>query len=106
MQRRSFVAGLVSVVGMPRAVEAQPTGTVPRVGILTVASTGDQKVLNNFDALRQGLRERGWVDGENIGYEYRWQTGDTNACPSWRPILFVSGSTSSWRPGLSHRSPP
>jgi len=32
MHRRSFLAGLVSVVGVPRAVEAQQRGHIPTVG--------------------------------------------------------------------------
>src|SRR2546426_987805 len=46
---------------------AQPPGQVPRVGLLAVGSAGPSL----RDAFRQGLRERGYVEGQNIVIEDR-----------------------------------
>jgi putative tryptophan/tyrosine transport system substrate-binding protein len=50
------------------SVEAQQTKKVPRIGFLaTNSSTGE----NNLRALRQGLRELGYIEGKNFTVEYR-----------------------------------
>ena len=71
---------VVSLLAIAPA-EAQQTGRAPRIGILTVARQGDVQVQNNQEALRQGLRERGWVDGQNIAFEYRWADGRYERLP-------------------------
>jgi putative ABC transport system substrate-binding protein len=52
-----------------------------RIGIITLARTGDVQTEINFDALRRGLRERGWVEGESITFEYRWAEGSYARLP-------------------------
>jgi putative ABC transport system substrate-binding protein len=68
--RRALVFTLAcGLLWMPRAAEAQPqSGKPPRIGYLGFQSGptfADQ-------AFRQGLRELGYVEGENIVIEYRW----------------------------------
>src|SRR3989442_5705338 len=58
---------IVSLTLAPFPVEAQPPGQVPRVGLLAVGSTGSSP----RDAFRRGLRERGYVEGQNIVIEDR-----------------------------------
>ena len=55
----------------PPAAEAQPV-KAPRVGLLSLGSAEPSPF---FEALRQGLRERGWVEGENIFFEDRSTVG-------------------------------
>jgi len=63
----------VSLLAAPGAAEARPAGKVYRVGILTAGSvTANPGVL---DAFRQGLRELGYVEGQNIVIEYRSAEG-------------------------------
>src|SRR5215470_8143451 len=50
---------------------------VPRVGILSLASWNP-----DLEALRQGLREFGWVEGKNIIFEYRWADGNEERLPA------------------------
>jgi putative tryptophan/tyrosine transport system substrate-binding protein len=58
-----------SLLVMPRVAEAQPRARVPRIGYL-----GDAP--GPFaDAFRHSLRERGYIEGENIAIEYRWAEG-------------------------------
>jgi len=61
ISRRAFIAGAVGAVAGPLATEAQQAGKVPRIGVLGAPS----------DALRQGLREFGYVEGQNIAIEWR-----------------------------------
>jgi putative ABC transport system substrate-binding protein len=63
----------VSLLAAPVAAEAQPAGKVYRVGYLTAGSvTANPGVL---EAFRQGLRELGYVEGQNIAIEYRSAEG-------------------------------
>jgi hypothetical protein len=69
MNRRTFVTALGAVLAAPLAAEAQQAGKVWRIGILHVIPPDASR---GFEALRQGLRSLGYVDGQNIGLEYRW----------------------------------
>jgi putative tryptophan/tyrosine transport system substrate-binding protein len=56
---------------MPFAARAQ--AGMPRIGYLGLATPAAMSPL--LDALRAGLRERGYVEGKNIAIEYRWAQG-------------------------------
>ena len=56
----------------PLAAEAQPA-RVYRIGFLSVASSSP--MAPRVEAFRQGLRELGYVEGQNINIEYRWAEG-------------------------------
>jgi putative tryptophan/tyrosine transport system substrate-binding protein len=75
MHRRAFLTMLA--LAPPLAAEAQPVGKVPGIGILSPGSPSgagrkpsDLAVL--FAAFREGLRELGYVEGQNIKIESRW----------------------------------
>src|SRR5262245_3789485 len=68
MRRRDFMALLGSAAAMwPLAAQAQQPAKVPRIGILDDAPM--------WQAFRQALRELGYVEGQNIAYEYRYGDG-------------------------------
>jgi putative ABC transport system substrate-binding protein len=73
MERRAFLA-LVSVclLAAPLAAGAQQTRKVPRIGFLSPSSLSDPRTALLVEAFQQGLRELGWVEGQNIAIEYRW----------------------------------
>src|SRR5215470_1115654 len=75
MERRGFIAGLASI-----AVSAVPTWAQPqrryRVGML---DTSPRSRNVNFRALQQGLHERGYVEGQNLTFEYRSADGGNEA---------------------------
>ena len=74
MDRRAFlhtVAG--SLLAAPLAAEAQPPSKVPRIGFLATNSPAEYPDL--LEAFRQGLRDLGYVEGQNIAIEYRWAEG-------------------------------
>lgn len=74
MDRRAFVLGIVSSLAtLPLVCFAQPQRRVWRIGMLETTST----TLNaaNLDAFRKGLRELGYVEGQNLILEYRSAEG-------------------------------
>jgi ABC-type uncharacterized transport system substrate-binding protein len=79
MNRRAFVTGLGAVLAAPLAAEAQAPIARPRVAFLGAESlTTNQHFL---DAFRQGLREHGYVDGQNVTLEERWAEGRSERFP-------------------------
>jgi ABC-type uncharacterized transport system substrate-binding protein len=73
------IAALV-LFSEPLAVEAQQPGKVYRVGILTNKAS-DPAEARLWQAFRSGLRERGWIEGENILIEFRGAEGNTARLP-------------------------
>ena len=71
MDRRAFIIGGVAAVAVPFAAEAQQAGKVHRIGVMAVAPTPSL-----IEAWREGLREHGWIEGQNIAVEYRYSQGD------------------------------
>src|SRR5437867_5637247 len=79
IDRRAFLGGLVlSLLAAPLATEGQEVGKVPRVGFLFFGSLGPSREL---DAFRQGLRELGYTEGQNIVIEYRFASGRAERLP-------------------------
>jgi putative ABC transport system substrate-binding protein len=79
--RRAFLRTVsVSLLGVPLAAEALQTGTVPRLGILSPASPSAFGYA--FAALRQGLRDLGYVEGQNLIIEWRWAEGKYERLPA------------------------
>jgi putative ABC transport system substrate-binding protein len=82
INRRVFVSGAVAILAAPLAAQAQPVGKVPRVGYLSPGSSSDPVRLRRFEAFRQGLRELGYVEGQNIVLEPRWAEGQYARYPA------------------------
>jgi hypothetical protein len=79
MDRRRFVLTAASLLAAPLAAAAQQAGGVHRIGFLTSGSaTASWRAV---DAFRQGLRERGWVEGQNIVIDYRSAEGVFDQLP-------------------------
>ena len=79
MERRTFMA-LVSggLLTKSLAVEAQQARKVPRIGVLGGQSP---EMSPPILALREGLRELGYVEGQNIAIEWRWAHGKDERYP-------------------------
>jgi putative ABC transport system substrate-binding protein len=74
VKRRIVIAGLAALRIVPGMASAQPAeGKIPRIGILTQASSERAPM---FDAFREGLRELGYVEGRNVILEFRFARGD------------------------------
>jgi putative ABC transport system substrate-binding protein len=82
MKRRAFLAGTgAALLASPLAAEAQPR-KVPRVGYLSPGSPSDPGRQRRFEAFRQGLRELGYVEGQDIVIESRWAEGKYERYPA------------------------
>jgi ABC-type uncharacterized transport system substrate-binding protein len=68
---------------LPLATHAQRPMTVPRIGYLDSRSPADAGgVPGSLEALRQGLRELGYVEGQNMRMEYRYAEGKRDRLPA------------------------
>jgi len=63
-----ILALILAVLAAPLAAEGQQVGKVYRIGYLSIASGPSPRT----EALRQGLRELGYIEGKNITIEYRF----------------------------------
>jgi putative tryptophan/tyrosine transport system substrate-binding protein len=61
---------------------AQPAGKVPRIGYLSPGFATDPMRARFLEAFRQGLRELGYVEGQNIAIESRWTEGKDDRLPA------------------------
>ena len=81
MDRRAFLGALTGgLLAAPRPSEAQQPGKVYRIGYL--GNGNPTTGAPTLDAFRQGLRELGWVEGQNVAIEYRWADGHLDRLPT------------------------
>jgi len=80
VNRRTFIAAVpLALFAVPRAARAQQAGRVPRIGYLGAsAPTLEPEIL---EAFRQGLRDIGYIEGQNIAIEFRWAEGHEDRLP-------------------------
>jgi putative tryptophan/tyrosine transport system substrate-binding protein len=97
MDRRTFLAGTGAVLlTAPLAAEAQQTERVYRIGILGNVPLTDTEGARLWGALTQGLRELGYVGGQNITVEHLSTEGRSERLPAlaaelvrWKPDVIV-----------------
>ena len=72
MRRRKFITllGTVSVAWPTLALAQQER--VRRVGVLIGTTANDPKTKRRVEALRLGLREKGWVENTNLQFDFRF----------------------------------
>jgi len=84
MKRRAFITLLIggATTTWPLAARAQEaTSTIRRVGFLLPGVARTTAVRGLLEAFREGLKEYGWVEGQNISIDYRFAEGKEDALP-------------------------
>ncbi len=71
----------LSLLVAPLAADAQQPPKVHRIGFLSPSSPADPRSQPRLEAFRQGLRELGYVEGQNIAIEYRWAEAKYDRLP-------------------------
>ena len=71
----------VAVLVVPLTGEAQPAASLPRIGFLGTSSLSDPRAARYVGAFRQGRRQLGYVEGQNIAIEFRWGEGQYDRLP-------------------------
>jgi putative tryptophan/tyrosine transport system substrate-binding protein len=79
MKRRELMLLLAGAMTMARALRAQQKA-MPVIGFLGATSPGPG--LSFLIAFQQGLSEAGFVEGKNVGIEYRWAEGSYDRLPA------------------------
>jgi ABC-type uncharacterized transport system substrate-binding protein len=80
MKRRAFIAGLTAAAASVRIPRAQAQANVPVIGFLHPGSPESGSLIP--EALREGLRDAGYVVNETIRVEERWGRGKPEILPA------------------------
>src|SRR5262245_7562553 len=94
--RRAFLTTLGGAAAWPLVARAQQPA-LPMIAVLSAGSLDGY--ANNTAAFRQGLKDAGFVPGQNLALEYRWAAGQYDRLPALasdlvglKPeVIFASG---------------
>jgi putative tryptophan/tyrosine transport system substrate-binding protein len=109
MDRRTFLGSLAGgLLTAPLAAEAQAVGKIPRLGVLMNLYSPD---ADPPQALRQGLRDLGYVEGQNLVIDWRYQLGRADRLPTLaaelvrlKPDVIVADATGAVRAAMQMTS--
>jgi putative ABC transport system substrate-binding protein len=101
MNRREFTTLLGgAAAAWPLAARAQQSAGTRRIAVFPLAAEGHPEAQAYLAALRQSLEKLGWIEGQNVQIDIRWQSGETPrmqadvaAALGLAPDVIVSGGT-------------
>jgi len=90
VKRREFITllGGAAAAGWPVVARGQQAA-MPVIGLLS--SQFPDTYADNLRAFRQGLKDTGYVEGENMVIEYRWAENQLDRLPEMAAELVVDG---------------
>jgi len=101
MKRREFIALLSGVAtGWPLVAHAQQSA-MPVIGFLSSRMASES--VSVVAAFHQGLKESGYVEGQNVSIEYRWADFQDDRVPAMaadlvqRRVAVIAATGSTWR---------
>lgn len=80
LARRRFVIGAGALLAAPATAYGQRAGKVYRIGVLGTTSPKSHGAF--VDAFRDGLRDRGYIEGKTVVVEVRWAENDYERLPA------------------------
>jgi putative tryptophan/tyrosine transport system substrate-binding protein len=101
MRRRNFIAALASTtIAWSLTARAQQPDRVRRLAVILPYPENDLQSQARAKALQAGLRQAGWVEGQNLRTDYRWEASDVERIRSYaadvtklKPDVIVANST-------------
>jgi len=102
VKRRQFITllGGGAAMAWPLAARAEQSQGVRRIALFPLGAEGDPEAHTYVRALRETLERLGWIDGQNIRIDIRWESGDAGRVQadvagalSLAPDVIVSGGT-------------
>ena len=108
LRRREFITLLGGVAAWPFAARAQQRA-VPVIGFLAAVSSDG--FTDRLRAFREGLKQTGFGEGENIAIEYRWAENQLDRLPALaadsvgrRAAVIVSTREPAWQRRIRSRT--
>ena len=110
IRRREFITVLGSAAAAWPVVARAQQAPVPVIGFLGTTSGADWTPL--VDAFRYGLRDVGYMEGQNLAIEYRWAEGQFDQLPAMTAdliaravsVIVTTGSANSTRAAVAATS--
>jgi putative ABC transport system substrate-binding protein len=76
MRRRDLILLAAGALAWPLAARAQRGERARRIAVMMTNAADDPEGVARVTAFRQGLREIGWVEGQNLQIDWHWSGGD------------------------------